>query len=88
MALHFRDHDFLLLSPLNIFSDVSFLLEFSSKGCSAGTTAKKMRDAKYFGSSRTNFVWRWKTYVFKEKIRTHLDLLSIPQSGGKKCQNV
>ena len=28
------------------------------------------------------------TMVFKRKIRTRLDLLSIPQSGGKKCQNV
>ena len=71
-----------------MLSDVSFPLEFSSKGRSAGTTAKQMRDAKYFGSSRTNFVWRWKTDVFKEKIRTHLDLLSIPQSGEKKNQNV
>ena len=71
-----------------MLNDVSFPLEFSSKGRSAGTTAKKMRDAKYFGSSRTNFVWRWKTDVFKEKIRMHLDLLSIPQSGGKKYQNV
>ena len=26
--------------------------------------------------------------VFKRKIRTRLDLLSIPLSGGKKCQNV
>ena len=25
--------------------------------------------------------------VSKEKIRTRLDLLSIPQSGGRKCQN-
>ena len=25
---------------------------------------------------------------FKRKIRTHLDLLSIPQSEGEKCQNV
>ena len=25
---------------------------------------------------------------FQRKIRTHLDLLSIPQSGGKKCHNV
>ena len=27
-------------------------------------------------------------YLFKEKIRTHLDLLSVPQLGWKKCQNV
>ena len=27
-------------------------------------------------------------YLFKEKIRTHLDLLSIPRLWGKKCQNV
>ena len=27
-------------------------------------------------------------YVFKEKIRTRLDLLSIPQSGGKNVKTV
>ena len=30
-----------------------------------------------------NLLWN-----FKEKIRTHLDLLSIPRLWGKKCQNV
>ena len=52
--------------------------------------------AGYFGDSgglctidsRATIFILFFSYLFLKKIRTHLDLLSIPQLGGKKCQKV
>ena len=47
---------------------------------------------RFDGKDKTQFLeYKDKLRVslsFKEKIRTHLDLLSIPRLWGKKCQNV